>query len=46
MSTWIKYSEIHTSYTTQTLAAFLKQALNRLPPFYVVFTGIIIYPLP
>ena len=38
MSTRIKYSEIHHDYSTRTLAHFLKRAVQRLPPFYIVFT--------
>ena len=38
MSTRIKYSEIPTNYHTQTLAGFLQRAVERLPPFYIVFT--------
>lgn len=38
LSTRIKYSEIHHDHTTRTLAAFLVRAVERLPPFYVVFT--------
>jgi len=38
MSTRIKYSEIHPDHHTRTLATFLQRAVERLPPFYVVFT--------
>jgi transposase InsO family protein len=38
MSTRIKYSEIVKDYKSRTLAAFIKRAMDRLPPFYVVFT--------
>ncbi len=38
LSTRIKYSEIHHDHNTRTLAGFLVRAMDRLPPFYVVFT--------
>lgn len=38
MSTRIKYSEIVDNHRTETLADFLIRAMDRLPPFYIVFT--------
>ncbi|MFK7971494.1 MAG: integrase core domain-containing protein [Bacteroidia bacterium] len=38
MSTRIKYSEIHNDHKSQTLAEFIRRAMDRLPPFYIVFT--------
>jgi len=38
MSTRIKYSEILDDHKTKTLAAFIDRAMERLPPFYVIFT--------
>ncbi len=38
MSTRVKYSEIHPDFRTERLASFLERAMERIPPFYVVFT--------
>ena len=38
MSTRIKYSEITDDFKSKTLAEFILRAMDRLPPFYVVFT--------
>ena len=38
MSTRIKYSEIMEDFKSKTLASFIRRAMDRLPPFYVVFT--------
>lgn len=38
MSTRIKYSEILDNHKTETLAGFLLRLMDRLPPFYIVFT--------
>lgn len=38
MSTRIKYSEILDDYKSESLARFIETAMDRLPPFYVIFT--------
>lgn len=38
MNTRIKYSEICDDHSSKTLANFLINAMDRLPPFYLVFT--------
>jgi transposase InsO family protein len=38
LSSRVKYSEIHNNYNSSTLASFLVRAMDRLPPFYIVFT--------
>lgn len=38
MSTKVKYSEIHDNYYSKTLAGFIHRSMDRLPPFYIVFT--------
>lgn len=38
LSTRMKYSEISDNVKSKTLAAFIRRAMDRLPPFYVVFT--------
>ena len=38
LSTRMKYSEIAKDFKTATLATFIQAAMDRLPPFYVVFT--------
>lgn len=38
MSTRIKYSEIMEDFKSKTLASFIQRAMDRLPPFYVIFT--------
>lgn len=38
MSTRMKYSEILDDHKSSTLASFIERAMDRLPPFYVVFT--------